>query len=415
MANQLPVEVKIAQRLLDYMTGRSAILQYCNKQYNKDFVANPSNWGEGFGTTVNVPKPPRYLSSEGPAITTGDINDINIGTMPVTINRWRKVPLQLGGWELSFTAREFDVWAEKNLAPVVDPILTDLEVAIFGLQSQIANFVGTPGTGFGTTAATAVDLLGAAREKITLVGDAPSNNCVAFVNPSAARKFTTAVAGGFNPQGEISDTIRRAKIFENANFKVFQASNVSSQITGTLALTGNTILTCSNNTLTASVSSGQTLKPGDKFQMTGTGAVYSVRPMSKVSTGLLQDFTVISSSTATTTLTATFYPPIITTGAFQNVTNGPTLSTTSLTPVSKIAQASATFVHNMAFWKDCLGVVTVPVKAPEGLKSRTVEYDGMSITLSTGSDIKDFVQIWRADIVFGVCLFYPELACVFPN
>lgn len=414
MANQLPVEVRIAEKMLDYLTGRSAVLQYVNKQYNKEFSAEAARWrADGYGQTVNIMKPPRYQSQSGPAIT--NVQDINIGTIPVTINNWRTVAVQLGGWETNFAAREFDVWADKNLLPMVDPILTDVEIAIFQLQKQIANFVGVPGTGFGTTPSTAVDLLGAAREKLSLVGDTPRENCVAFVNPTAARKFTTAVASGFNPTAEISDSIKRAKVFENANFKVFEANNVDVQTTGTLALTGNTVITCSGNALTATVSSGQTLLPGDKFQMTGTGAVYSVRPMSKVNTGLLQDFTIISSSTSTTTLTATFYPPIIPSGAFQNVSNAPTLSTTLLTPVSKIAQASAAFVHNMAFWKDALGLVTVPVKAPEGLRSRTVEYDGMSITLSTGSDIKDFVQVWRADLVFGVGLYYPENCVVLPN
>ena len=96
MANQLPVEVRLAEKMLDYLTGRSAIIQYANKTYSKEFTANAAGWrADGFGQTVNIKKPPRYQSQAGPFIS--NVQDINIGTMPVTINQWRNVAVQLGG------------------------------------------------------------------------------------------------------------------------------------------------------------------------------------------------------------------------------------------------------------------------------------------------------------------------------
>ena len=155
---------------------------------------------------------------------------------------------------------------------------------------------------------------------------------------------------------------------------------------------------------------------GEKFNLTGTGAVYSVDPTSKVSTGLLQDFTVLSSSTATTVGTLQIYPAIITSGAFQNVSNSPTAGTTVITPISKIDQANVkSYIQNIAMWKDAIALATVPIKAPEGLKARMIEEEGIGFCITMGSDIKDFVSIDRVDIVCGTGLIYPDQCCVFPN
>ena len=421
MANQIPVEVRIAEKMLEFMDGLSPILQYVNRKYEKEFTADAATWNQlGFGQTINVMKPPRYASQAGPSIT--NVQDINIGTIPVTINKWRNVAIQLGGWEASFNARQFDAWAEENLKPIVSPLLNDIEKDLFGLFSQIYNFVGTPNTGFGASASTAVDLLGAAREKLSLVGNTPMTDCVAFVNPTAARTFATAVAAGFNPQGEISETIRSSKIFQNANFKVFTANNVAALTTGT-AKTNTVIVSASYGTQVGSTlimtadTTTQTFVAGDVINIGSTSGTpcYSVNPTSKQSTGKLMDFVIQSCSTGSATCTAVITPAIIPSGAFQNVNVGAVASSSITLPNKLTATTPLVSIQNMAWWKDALGLVTVPIKAPEMLKATQKNYNGLNICLTTGSDIKEFAQIWRADIVYGVVVYYPENACRLPN
>jgi hypothetical protein len=415
MPNQIPVEVRIAKKMREYFTMYSPILSYCNKQYNKDFTADGRTWG--FGQTINIKNPPRYSLQNGPSVQ--NPQPINIGTMPLTINKWYTVEFSMSGWEASFNARDFDVWGMDNLKPALDPIITQIEVDLFNNILKVANQVGTPGTGFGTTPATAVKVLGDARAKLTKVSNTPMTDCIAFVDPTMVSQWAQAVASGFNPQGEISETIRRAKVFENANFKVFTSNHLPVLTPGTYGMTGEVVASASavtGSTLTTTITSARTMVAGERFNLTGTGAVYSVDPTSKVSTGLLQDFVVLSSSTATTVGTLQIYPAIITSGAFQNVTNAPTAGTTVITPVSKLTQPNTTsYIQSVAMWKDAIAFATVPIKPPTSLKSKMIEEEGIGFCITMGSDVKDYVDINRVDIVCGTGLIYPDQCCVFSN
>ena len=418
MSNQLPVEVRIAKKMREYFTAYSPILAYCNKQYNKDLLADGRNFrADGIGQTINIKNPPRYTLQNGPSVQ--NPQPVNIGTTPFTINKWYTVEFSMSGWENNFTARNFDLWGQENLKPALDPIITQIEVDLLNQALKVANHVGTPGTGFGTTPATAVKLLADARAKLTKVSNTPQQDCIAFIDPTMASTWAQAVASGFNPQSEISDSIRRAKVFENANFKVFTSNHLPVLTPGTYGLTGEVVAAGSaitGSTLTTTITTGRTMVVGEKFNLTGTGAVYSVDPTSKVSTGLLQDFTVLSSSTVGTVGTLQIYPAIITSGAFQNVSNSPTAGTTVITPISKIDQANVkSYIQNIAMWKDAIALATVPIKAPEGLKARMIEEEGIGFCITMGSDIKDFVSIDRVDIVCGTGLIYPDQCCVFPN
>ncbi len=415
MPNQLPVEVRIAKKMREYFAMYSPILSMCNKQYNKDFTADARTFG--FGQTINIKNPPRYSLQNGPSVQ--NPQPVNIGTTPLTINKWYTVEFSMSGWENNFTARDFDVWGKDNLKPALDPIISQIEVDLFANILKVPNYVGTPGTGFGTTPATAVKVLADARAKLTKVSNTPMEDCVAFIDPTMASVWAQAVASGFNPQGEISESIRRAKVFENANFKVYTANRLPVLTPGTYGMTGEVVASNSaitGSTLTTTITSARTMAVGEKFNLTGTGAVYSVDQQSKQSTGLLQDFTVLSSSTTTTVGTLQIYPAIITSGAFQNVTNAPTAGTTVITPISKLTQNnSASYIQNVAMWKDAIAFATVPIKPPAGLKSRMIEEEGMGFCISMGSDVKDFVDINRVDIVCGTGLIYPDQCCVFSN
>jgi hypothetical protein len=401
----------------------SPIIEYANKQYNKEFLADARTFrADGIGQTINIENPPRYVLQQGPSVQ--NPQPVNIGTMPLTINKWYTVEFSMSGWEANFTARDFDLWGQKNLKPALDPIISQIEMDLFANILKVANFVvGSAGTGFGTSAATAVKILGDARAKLTKVSNTPQTDCIAFCDPTMVSQWAQAVAGGFNPQGEISETIRRAKIFENANFKVFTSNALPVITPGTLSLTTGAVDSTSpltGSTLLVANSATTTMVVGEKFNLVGSGAgasVYSVNPSTKLNTGLLQDFTVLSAvNTTSTLLTLQIYPPIITSGAFQNVSNSPIASTTKIIPISKTGVTGiVNYIQNVALWKDAIALATVPIKPPQGLKAKMIEEEGVGFCITMGSDIKDYVSIDRVDIVCGTGLIYPDQCCVFSN
>jgi hypothetical protein len=404
MPNQWQNPVVIADKMLEFFDGLSEIAPKINRDYESTFVASK----ESLGQTIYVEKPPRYTAQDGPIVTT--VQDTNIGKIPVTIDNWKTVPVKLTGLDLTFNAKQFDIWAEKYLKPIVSPLANAVDIAVFGLWKKIYNQVGVCGTGFGSTAVTAADLMMAAREKLTLVGNTPMEDRVAFLNPTATRKFVAGISAGYNPQAEIGNTVQSGKAFRTAGFDMYEANNIGIMTAGTL-VAGDSPTTQTTGTAqqgaalnVASVST-HTLAVGQVINIAG---VYSVNPTSKQSTGILQDFVVTQAFTGNTTGTIYIDPPIIPSGAFQNVTNA--AANSQAITITGVPTASAAYPQHLAFWKKALGLVTVPIKAPEGLKGVTRSYNGVSITITTGSDIYQYEQIWRADIIFGCVCFYPENA-----
>jgi hypothetical protein len=405
MGNQWNTPVMFADKILEFMTEDSGVIQNINLDYKEEF----SMTKESRGQVVYVEQPSRYTAQDGPEITS--VQDINRGKLPVTLDKWKTVPIKLTGLDLNFNAKQFDIWAEKELRPICDPLITAVEVAVFGLWNQLYNQVGTCGTGFGTTAATAFDLMAAAREKLTLTGNTPQRDRISYINPSAARKFGTGVATSYNPAGAIGDTMQSGKPYRTAGFDLYEANNIGIMTAGTL-VAGDSPTTQTSGTAQvgnaialASVST-HTLTVG---QVINFGGVYSVNPTSKQSTGILQDFRVTQAFTGNTTGTVYVDPPIIPSGAFQNVTNAAANSQT--VTITGVPATGGTYPQHLAFWKKALGLVTVPIVAPKGLNGITRSLKGLSITISYGSDIMKFNEIWRADLAFGVWVPYKENAC----
>lgn len=394
MANQWNNPVIIADKMLEFFDGLSQIAAVVNRDYEPTFQMSK----ESIGQTIYVEKPPRYVSQSGPVINT--VQDINRGKVAVTINKWRTVPIKLTGLDLTFNARQFDAWAERELKPIVSPLVNDVELDLFNLYQEVYSFVGTPGTG-----PNSYSVMASAREKLSIL-NAPVEDRVCFLNPSGSRVLTTGLSSGFNPQTDIGRMVKEGTAFNIAGFEVYEANNVGIHTVGDYA--GTPVVSGANQVGSSLVTSGWTankkLNKGDVFTIAN---VFTVNPTSKRSMGILQDFVVTSNVQAdgSGNMTIPISPSIITSGAFQTVTNSPA---NGAAITVKTGTANNSYPQNLAFWKKAIGLVTVPIKPPAGLKSVTRTYNGMSITLSTGADIYNFEQVWRADIAYGVICFYPE-------
>ena len=405
MGNQWNNPVIIADKMLEFFDGLSEVATKINRDYESSFQMSK----ESVGQTIYVEKPPRYTSVDGPAIAA--VQDINIGKIPVIVNNWKTVAVKLTGLDLTFNAKEFDAWAEKYLKPMVSPLANAVDMSVFGLWNQIYNQVGVCGTGFGATAITATDLMMAARQKLTLVGNTPNEDRICYLNPTACRAFVGATAAGFNPQAAIGSAMQSGAPFRTAGIDVYEANNVGIMTAGTLIAADNPTTQVAGaaqvgNSIAVASVGVKTLTVG---QVINIGGVFSVNPTSKQSTGLLQDFRVTQAFLGAVTGTVFIDPPIIPTGPFQNVTNA--AANSQVITVTGVPVSATQYPQNLAFWKKALGLVTVPIKPPANLNGTTRTYNGMSITLTSGSDIYNFEQIWRADIAYGVVAYYPENAC----
>ena len=417
MANQWNNAVIIADKMLEFFDGLSEIGSVVNRDYESEFMATKQSVGQ----TIYVEKPPRFVTQDGPTITS--IQDMNVGKIPVVINKWKTVPVKLNGLDLNFNAKQFDIWADKYLKPIVSPLANAVDIDLFGLYNQIYNFAGTPATG-----PTTYDVIANAKEILDYT-NTPQEDRVLFLNPTAERRLTNGIGAAsgtimFNPQRQVGDMVMSGFPFKIAGFEPRSGNNVATHTSGTArAIAASTTASGGGLQMAARVAGagqlGSLLNVDEMNDVTNTFVkgdiitIYGVNgvvPSSKVNTGILQQFVVTQSTVAAASaVTLSIDPPIITSGAFQTVNAGPA-DNAAIRIVNSLVPANAaqTYAQNLAFWKKALGLVTVPVKAPKGLNGVTRTYNGMSITLSYGSDIYNFEEIWRADIVYGVVVFYPE-------
>lgn len=403
MASNVSTSAIVADKMLEFFESEFKLAGICNRKFETTFAAHKHNIGQ----TIRVEKPPQFTAQDGPEITT--TQGISRDTVEVAINVWKTVPVKITGKEKTFTAKSFDVYAEENLKPLVSPLANAVESSLFGLYDQVANFVGTPGTG-----PTTIGVIGQAREKLSHLAT-PDKDRLLFLDPTGSYKLATTTSTGlinfYNPASDVSDAIRTGKIPQLQGFTPFESSHVAAHLCGTNdgAGTVNGADQAGTSLIVANFTTN-TFKKGDVIQI---ASVYSVHPRTKASTGLLRDFVV----TANTTLsggagTLPISPAIITSGAFQNVSAGPADSAV----VSVVSgYAGATYRQGLALWKDAIGLVTCPIEVPEGLTGVTRNHKGMSITLSKSADIYKFEGIYRADIVYGVVLYYQDQVCRVTN
>jgi hypothetical protein len=172
------------------------------------------------------------------------------------------------------------------------------------------------------------------------------------------------------------------------NFQGTVLVNGASQAGGTLIIDGFT----------------GTINKGDVFTIPN---VFMVNPISKENTGRLQEFVATESLTSPGSLKispAIVGPADATDPARQNVTALPA------------NDAALTFLDshrvNMAFHKNAIGLVTVPLAMPEsaGFKSRYT-YKGVSIRMVKDYSIDSDIEAIRFDILFGGSVLYPDYGC----
>ena len=414
MPNILPTPVIIADKMLEFLFETSGVINDVNRDYESEFAMDANS----IGRVVQVKNPPRYTAQDGPVISS--IQPTNFGLSPFAIDQWKTVPIELTGLERTFNnSKELDQWAEKNIKPLVSPLVAAIESAIFGLYYKVPNWVGTAGTG-----PTSNDPIGSANEKLSFM-ETPQDNRVCYLNPTGVRKFIAGTVtfnnstGAINPRDALGTQFTSGRVMPSvAGFEMRESNKVANHTVGSFTSTGANVLAngvyqTGSSIAVDAFTTGKTLKKGDiiTFGVLGTStAVMAVNPVTKKSTGQLRQFVVTEDVLAAgNAATIKISPAVIPNGAFQNIT-GATADLTGIPDNAEVSlitgTVSTTYAQHMAWWRKAIGLVTVPIAPLEGaVKSVTRTYDGISLTFTEGADVMNFKTIKRVDLAFGVDIF----------
>ncbi len=144
-----------------------------------------------------------------------------------------------------------------------------------------------------------------------------------------------------------------------------------------------------------------TLAVGTVFQIAG---VFAVNPISYNSTTQLANFVVTTAVTSTGSATLAIDPPIITSGAYQNVTNAPA--------DNALITFQPTHTINLAYHKEAFTLAMINLYSPPANQNpgayfkNLVDKDaGISLRMARQYNIKTDEDTVRIDALFGVKCF----------
>lgn len=392
-SNALLTPSIITKETLPIMVNNLVAANKVNRQFENQFVK--------IGSSLTVRKPNQFVVTNGPGL---DIQAVAEPSTSITISYQQHVDFQFNSQELTLTIEEF---SERYLMPAGEQLANSLDQTVLANTPQVFNEVGTPGTlpsNFASIAA-----VGQRMDE----GANPQTTRTLVLNPAAYWSMANGLTG-FYVQS-VSEPALKGFLANIANFEIYMDQNVYTQTVG--AYSGTPVVAGANQTGSALATSGWgnsitgLLNVGDVFTIAG---VFAVNPRSKVSTGQLQNFTVTAtaSSNGSGLSTIQIYPAIVTSGAYQTVSASPA----NLASITVKGSASTQYAQNVAFTKDCFGLVCVPLELPEGVDFKAREtFKNISMRIIRAYDINNDVFPTRMDILYGTTCFYPELGCRLTN
>jgi len=353
----------------------------------------------GVGGKVYVKRPPEFIIRTG---ATAAPQDVTEGEVEVVID-------QQAGVDVQFTSVEETLSVDKLLkSKVLDASMSQIASHIDGkLIARVAefhNWVGTPGQLIDSPA----DFFKAPQRLDEMA--IPANDRNAILTPADGYAMAGNLLNLAAQQGDIAkNALQKAAIPVLGNTKPYITQTVPAITTGTRtngavngANQGVTYVsvksTYSQTLAIDGVGTTNTVKAGEVFTIAG---VFAVNPRTKANLGYLQQFTVLADATAAAGAIAALQisPPIIATGAYQNVSAVPADDAV----VTWLGSASTTYQMNAAFHKTAIKLVSAKLIMPySGEADYATDPDtGITVRYWRYSDGTSDTHNHRWDVLFG--------------
>jgi hypothetical protein len=357
----------------------------------------------GVGGTVYVKRPPEFTIRTG---ATASAQDVVEGEVAVSIDTQ-------AGVDVAFTSQEAtlnldSLLKDKVLNSSMAQIASKIDSDLIARVNELHNWVGTPGT----TMSSATALFAAAQRLDEMAIPADDRN--AILTPADGYGIAGSLLSNAAQAGLVANNaLQKAKVPLIGNIDAYITQTVPSLTTGTRATTGTLVNGASQNVTYATVKStytqslicdgqvSKTYKAGEIFTVAGVNAV---NPRTKADLGYLKQFTIMADATSdgSGNVTFTISPPIITSGAFQNVTAAPA-DNAALTHLGAL---STTFRPNAVFHKTAIKLVSAKLVMPfSGEADYATDPDtGITVRYWRYSDGANDIHSHRWDVFYGtVC------------
>ena len=401
MSNTLLTPSVIAKEMMLQFKNSLSFAKNVNKQYDDQFAVK----GAKIGSSITIRKPVRYLVSDGATMTTQDATEESAS---LSLSSQKHVGISFTSKELALSIDEF---SDRFIQPAMLSLANQVDVDLLTLAANsVYNAVGTPAT----TPATLLTYL-QARQKLTENACPQDNNRSIHINPLASATIVDALKGLFQSSEQISNQYEMGKMGKSIGADWYESQNVLSHTGGQLGGTPlvNGVPASGATTLVTdgwTAAAANRVKAGDIFTIAG---VYSVNPITKVSTGQLQQFVVTAdaSSSAGGAATISISPAINSTvNSLQNVSAAPA-DNAALTFKHT---ASQVYANNIMMHKNAFILGCADLQLPGGVDfaaQATDKDSGLSLRMVRQYAIGTDTFPCRVDILYGTLAARPEWAC----
>ena len=394
MANTLLTPTVIAREALMHQRNNLVMGASVHREYRHEFVK--------IGESVTIRKPVRFVVTDGATRSKQDATETSTS---ITIDKRKHVSWGFSTQSLTSTITEY---ADRYIKPAMIVLTNqvDVDLAQEGAQKFWISG-GTPGTTPATFAA-----LGTQAQYLDDVAVPDDGERAMVLNPAARWAMADALKGIYDSSLP-TDLVRKGLLGKLANFQIFGDQNVYRHTTGArVNHPSDTVLvddagTISGNTIHLDGFAADTANSfliGDVISFAGCNAV---NPVSKADLGYEQQFVLTANFTpASGEGDVSISPALTTSGAYQTVTAAPANNAV----VTMNGSLSTVYPQNLAFHKNALALVMLPLELPDSVTFKArVQDSGMSVrVLKAYDDIEDDENI-RLDVFYGVKDIYGEL------
>lgn len=375
----------IAQEALMQLENNMCMGNLVHRQYVNEF--------KKIGDTVTIRKPVQFKTESTAAITTP--NDVVEQSTTITISERYKVAWLFNSQELTLTVEQY---SERYIKPAMIQLANQVDADVCGLYKSLFYYTGVAGT----TPAGFTQLADVAQKMDEMA--VPRSDRRLVLDPAANWKLAQAFYN-LNRDAAAKAAMIQGYLGTIANMDIYMDQNIKYHTKGTAGADYDTDGASQvGNTIHIDTGAAGTFLEGDIVTF---GTTYSVNPISKETQGTnLMPFVITEDESADGDADLEVSP------AANGTTVNPQYQNISTDGVQDGVGVTLLGSHraNMAFHKNALALVTVPLILPDsaGFKAR-VTHNGLSIRVVKDYNVTSDEETIRLDIMYGVKAIYPEL------
>lgn len=372
MGNEFISIKNIARQLLPRLIENLVFPNLVHKDYSETFV-------NGQGTTIQVKKPVILEARDFDESTGTSPQDVKEKSVEVTLDKLATVDVEFGAIQ---SATSVDDLNRLFIEPAAVALAQKINADGLELYKDIPYIGGTAGS----TPDALSDLTSA--RKLLNVNKAPVAPRYAIWDPEAEAKFLELDTFVEADKSGTTEALRNGSLGRIMGFENFMSQAVKSHAKGTLATAGTT----GKKILLKGAASGATSVTLDTDDSALTGTLKKGDILTFTSGTTVKQVVVTADATAEDNeIDITIYPAL-------------TIADNAAVTIT------ANHTANLAFHPSAFAFVTRPLAAPAGVESYVTSYNGITLRVVRGYDMKYKKDMLSMDVLYGYKTMYPELA-----